>query len=142
MPVITEDKQLQDFSLGLLAALIRAGETGVNEWHRAKLHQAFVEAFTFVEAELGFDAQATRMQVDKLYGVTADVDDILYYWIRAGYTNRAPGKDVHRFQIKKETADLLVLESMAGDEAVYDGAARKLLAFMAAPYVPVMQAVR
>ena len=136
MPVITEDKQLQDFSLGLLAALIRAGETGVNEWHRAKLHQAFVEA------ELGFDAQATRMQVDKLYGVTADVDDILYYWIRAGYTNRAPGKDVHRFQIKKETADLLVLESMAGDEAVYDGAARKLLAFMAAPYVQVMQPVR
>ena len=142
MHVITEDKHLQDFSLGLLAALIRAGETGVNEQQRAKLHQGFVEAFMFIETELGFGEQAPRMQVDKLYGTTADVDNILYYWIRAGYTSRAPRNDVHRFQIQKETADLLLLEVAAGNEAVYDGAARKLLAFMAAPYVPVMQAVR
>ena len=136
MSVITQDKQLHDFSLGMLAALIRAGETGVDEQQRAKLHQGFVEAFTFVEAELGFDEQTMRMQVDKLHGTTADVDNILYFWLRAGYTNRAPREHVHRFQIKKETADLLLLESMAGDNALYDDAAQKLLDYMNAPYVP------
>jgi len=134
MPVITEDKQLHDFSLGIISALIIVGETGLDDQHRTKLHQGFVNAFQHVQSELGIADSESRMQIDN-HGAAADVDHIMYFWRRHGYSEKEGTSSLNYFLIERETAELL-LGSLPGDNSLYVDAANKLLAHMVEPYVP------
>jgi len=132
MPITKEHTSLVDFADGMIAGLIRNGETDLDETDRTKLHQAFVAAFEFTKTELAPGELGFGMTTHKVYGTTANVDQLLDYWVRVGFSVKDRNSTAHRFLINRNDADEM-LETLTGGSDLYDKVAAELIRCLNAP---------
>ena len=139
MPITKEHTSLDDFADGVIAGLVRNGETDLDETDRTKLHQAFVAAFELVKAELAPGELSFGMLVSADYGTIAAVDQILDYWMRSDFSIKDRNSTAHHFLMKREVADNK-LETLTGGSALYDKAAGTLMTHLNASLQVTAQA--
>ena len=139
MPITKEHTSLDDFADGMIAGLIRNGETDLDETNRTKLHQAFVTAFEFTKAELAPGECSFDMPVSAKYSTIATVDQILDYWMRSDFSIKDRNSTAHHFIIGRQDADDM-LETLNGGSALYDKAAGILMTHLNASLQVTAQA--
>jgi thymidylate synthase len=75
-----EELSLNDFSLGLMAALHIKGVNELSSFREANLHASFRKAFEVVKERLGDDKLKFAIITNRVSGISGDVRSILDYW--------------------------------------------------------------
>lgn len=132
-----ERTTLDDFGNGILVGLCEAGYLLLDEWHRTKLHDAFLEAFKVVEQELGPQTIAFQLKTPEPFSLSANVDHIIYGWRHGLYALREqPDKSCHMLYVTQDDAAKLI-EHVAGGIDLYKRAATRLIEYLNTPYTPL-----
>lgn len=126
MTVPREDLHLQDFGVGILAALRISGVTMLSDRDEVRLHGAFVSAFQHVEEV--FDQEHLRfwMTTHPIHGTSTDAYNIMHYWLGIWATKDSPGH-MWRFRMSEEIADRLVNEQLPGGRDMWLAAGQILI---------------
>ncbi len=115
---------LQQFGLGLMAALITKGRKEIYVYSEANFHESFRKAYEVVEQELGEDGlDHWTIITGGIRGLSGAVESILDYW---GMTWASYGGGYWRFKMTNREIEKL-LSDLPGGRDVYLRAADAFL---------------
>lgn len=120
---------LDDFGIGMMAGLVRAGHNTLDERRLEDVHEAFCDAYQVIAQDHDRDELRFILNVHPVYRTTPDVFNLMNYWLKSDYATRdAPGT-IYRFKMSQWAANE-VLKTLLGGAELYDRATDAFLKHM------------
>lgn len=123
---------LHTFGVWLLAALRLNGREVLDDRDERRLHEAFKEAFDVIREGLGDDQLRFVIILDRYYGISPDVNAIMWHsWLGIWATRDAPGTIWRLHNMSRNVAWSYVHEEALGGPDLWIKAAEAFEHYLA-----------